>query len=163
MVPSILVKLQHEPLSVDQAVGAVSHSGAGAVALFLGVVRNENAGKPVTLLEYEAYASMAEGEMQRIAEEIQRELPMVGLCALHRVGPLHVGDVAVICAGSAPHRSEAFKACRMLIDRIKARVPIWKREHGPAGAYWVDWVDARCGDDHDSDDSNHDHDTAHSH
>jgi molybdopterin synthase catalytic subunit len=142
-----LVKVQREPLSVDEALRSVSHAGAGAVAVFLGVVRDHNAGKPVVLLEYEAYGSMAEKEMQRIADEIGQELPGVKLCALHRTGPLKVGDTAVLCVASAPHRSEAFSACRKLIDRIKARVPIWKREHGPQGAYWVDWVDARCGSD----------------
>ena len=72
----------------------------------------------------------------------------VRVAATHRVGPLHVGDVAVACAASAPHRGEAFRACRELIDRIKARLPIWKREHGPDGPYWVGWEDARCAPDH---------------
>jgi molybdopterin synthase catalytic subunit len=148
----IHVRLLQEPLSLDEAVRSVSDPTAGAIAVFLGVVRNENAGKPVVLLEYEAYAAMAEKEMQRIAEEIAAELPGVKLCSLHRVGSLHVGDTAVICTASSKHRREAFKACRLLIDRIKARVPIWKREHGPEGAYWVDWVDARCsGDEHEHD------------
>ena len=66
------------------------------------------------------------------------------LAVLHRTGALVVGDVAVVCAASAPHRGEAYAACRALIDRVKARVPIWKREHGPDGAYWVGWQDARC-------------------
>jgi molybdopterin synthase catalytic subunit len=72
------------------------------------------------------------------------------LAVQHRTGALVVGDVAVVCAASAPHRDEAYRACRALIDRIKSRVPIWKREHGPDGAYWVGWHDARCeGPDHD--------------
>jgi molybdopterin synthase catalytic subunit len=91
---------------------------------------------------------MAEKEMQRIAEEIAREIPGVRLAALHRIGSLAVGDLAVVCAAGAPHRGEAFQACRMLIDRIKLSVPIWKREHGPDGPYWVGWEDARCGDEH---------------
>jgi molybdopterin synthase catalytic subunit len=75
---------------------------------------------------------------------------------LHRTGTLSVGDVAVVCAASAPHRGEAYRACRALIDRVKARVPIWKREHGPDGAYWVGWQDARCGGDSD-DEAGHGH------
>jgi molybdopterin synthase catalytic subunit len=151
----IQVKLQQEPLSLDEAVRRVEHAGAGAVAVFLGVVRDHNAGKPVVLLEYEAYGSMAEKEMQRIAEEIAVEIPDVRLCALHRTGALKVGDIAVVCVASAPHRGEAFSACRKLIDRIKARVPIWKREHGPDGPYWVGWEDARCGDGHAHDEHRH--------
>ena len=78
------------------------------------------------------------------------------LSVLHRTGDLAVGDLAVVCAASAPHRGEAFAACRKLIDRIKARVPIWKREHGPDGAYWVGWQDARCEAEH-GEHATHDH------
>ncbi len=146
---SIAVALLSEELSVDAVVGAVRHGGAGAVVTFLGAVREENDGHSVTLLEYEAYASMAVAEMRRIKEELERELPGVRLGVHHRVGSLGVGELAVVCAASAPHRAEAFVACRRLIDRVKARVPIWKREHGPDGPYWVGWEDARChGHDH---------------
>jgi len=73
----------------------------------------------------------------------------VRLAAVHRVGALVVGDAAVVCAASAVHRGEAFRACQALIDGIKGRAPIWKREHGPDGPYWVGWADARChGDEH---------------
>jgi molybdopterin synthase catalytic subunit len=119
-------------------------------------VRNHNDGRAVTRLEYHAYVSMAEKEMQRIADEIAREVPGVRLAALHRIGSLGVGDLAVVCAAGAVHRGEAFTACRALIDRIKHRVPIWKREHGPDGPYWVGWEDARCGDGHDH--GHHQHD-----
>jgi len=67
---------------------------------------------------------------------------------VHRIGALEVGDAAVICVAAAVHRGEAFTACRMLIDRIKAEVPVWKREHGPDGPYWVGWQDARCHGEH---------------
>jgi molybdopterin synthase catalytic subunit len=142
-----LVAIRATAPSVDEAVAAVSHEGAGAVSVFVGVVRDRNEGRPVVALEYEAYVSMAEAEMRRIAEELAAEIPGVRVAAVHRRGRLAVGDVAVVCAASAPHRGEAFHACRALIDRIKARVPIWKREHGPDGAYWVGWEDARCGSD----------------
>jgi molybdopterin synthase catalytic subunit len=137
-------RVREEPLSSDEAVRAVSHDGAGAVDLFLGVVRDMNDGRAVSLLEYEAYASMAEAELGRIEAEVEARFVGVRAFASHRVGALRVGDVAVICAASAVHRAEAFAACRLLIDEIKARLPIWKREHGPDGPYWVGWQDARC-------------------
>ncbi len=141
-----LVALREEPLSTDEAMAHVRHAGAGAVCVFLGTVRDHNEGRAVVRLEYEAYGPMATTEMTRIAEELSAETPGVRLAVLHRTGSLAVGDVAVVCAASAPHRGEAYAACRALIDRVKARVPIWKREHGPEGATWVGWEDARCGE-----------------
>jgi molybdopterin synthase catalytic subunit len=137
------------PLSIADATAAVAGPEIGGVDVFLGLVRDHNDGRAVTRLEYHAYVSMAEKEMQRIAAEITLEIPGVRLAALHRVGSLAVGELAVVCAAGAAHRGEAFQACRALIDRIKLRVPIWKREHGPDGPYWVGWQDARCGNDHD--------------
>ncbi len=139
-----LFEVREAPLSADEAIAAVQRPGAGGIALFLGTVRDHNDGREVTLLEYEAYTQMAEREMRAIAAEIESEIDGVRLAVLHRVGRLELGDTAVICAASAPHRGEAFRACRALIDRIKERVPIWKREHGPDGPYWVGWEDARC-------------------
>jgi molybdopterin synthase catalytic subunit len=136
------------PISIDAVVAAVRHAGAGAVALFVGTVRDHNDGRAVTRLEYEAYAPMAVAEMDRIARETEAGAPGVRCAIAHRVGALEVGDVAVACAASAPHRPEAFAACRRIIDEVKAHVPIWKREHGPDGPYWVGWEDARCADDH---------------
>jgi len=144
-------ELRHTPLGVDEVVEAVGHAGAGAIDVFIGVVRDTSEGRAVTRLDYEAYATMAEAEMVRIVHDIEREIAGTRLAVLHRVGSLAVGDAAIVCAASAPHRAEAFLACRTLIDRIKAQVPIWKREHGPDGSAWVGWVDARCspGDGHD--------------
>jgi molybdopterin synthase catalytic subunit len=141
------VDIRDSSLDLDEVTSKVARPSNGGIDVFIGVVRDENDGRPVVRLEYEAYPSMARAEMERIAKEIEAEIPGVTLAASHRIGSLAVGDVAVICAASAKHRSEAFQACRALIDRIKHRVPIWKREHGPDGAYWVGWVDARC--DHD--------------
>ena len=139
-----LIALRDSTLSVDEAIAHVRDPGAGALCVFLGMVRNQSDGRAVATLEYEAYPSMALAEAERIANELAEEMPSVRLAVLHRIGALAVGEVAVVCAASAPHRSEAFRACRALIDRIKARVPIWKREYGPDGAYWVGWHDARC-------------------
>ncbi|HLK39106.1 MAG TPA: molybdenum cofactor biosynthesis protein MoaE [Polyangiaceae bacterium] len=148
-----LVALRSGAPSIDEAVSHVQHAGAGAVCVFLGTVRDHSAGRPVVKLEYEAYEGMAVAEMGRIASEIAAEISGVRLAVVHRTGTLSVGDVAVVCAASAAHRAEAYRACRALIDRVKERVPIWKREHGPDGAYWVGWEDARCA----ADDDAHEH------
>jgi molybdopterin synthase catalytic subunit len=134
-----LCELSEQPLLVERAVQSVSLPEAGAVSLFLGTVRDHNDGRRVTRLDYEAYPAMALKEMRRICEQIAQESPGVRLCCLHRVGALRVGDLAVVCAASAAHREQAFWACHALIDRIKEQVPIWKREHGPDGPYWVGW------------------------
>jgi molybdopterin synthase catalytic subunit len=159
VVPSSLMKaeLRRTPLGVEEVVAAVLHPGAGAVDVFIGVVRDRSDGRAVTRLDYEAYATMAEAEMVRIGEEVEGETPGIRLAVQHRVGSLAVGDSAIVCAASAPHRAEAFLACRALVDRIKARVPIWKREHGPDGSAWVGWVDARCGEGHDHEAHAHPH------
>jgi molybdopterin synthase catalytic subunit len=151
------VRLTTDVLDVAAVIAEVQHGGAGGLAVFVGLVRDHAAGKPVVTLEYEAYAPMAVREMQRCVDEIENAYGVVRLAVHHRVGTLRVGEAAVVCAASAPHRREAFTACHGLIDAVKARVPIWKREHGPEGAYWVGWVDARCGD------PAHDHDRDHAH
>lgn len=140
-----LLSLREAPLSLDECYAAVLTPETGGVTLFIGTVRNNNQGQGVTLLEYQAYAAMAERELRAIAAEIEAELPGTRLACLHRTGALRVGDIAVICAAGAPHRGEAFTACRALIDRLKARVPIWKREHGDDGPYWLNWQDVRSG------------------
>ncbi len=138
------VEIREDALRVDEVVARVARPGAGGIDVFVGCVRDENDGRSVVLLEYEAYVPMALAEMKRISEQIESGIAGVRVAAAHRVGALRVGDLAVVCAASAPHRAEAFAACRALIDEIKHRVPIWKREHGPEGAYWVGWQDARC-------------------
>lgn len=144
-----LFAVRDVPLDLNEAIAAVQTDEVGGISIFVGTVRNHNDGRPVTLLEYQAYESMAEKQMRRIAEGIAQEIPGARLAALHRVGPLTIGEAAVICVAATPHRDEAFRACRMLIDRIKEDVPVWKREHGPDGPYWVGWEDARCrGDEH---------------
>ena len=133
-----LCELRDSPLSVDEAIAAVTHPGAGGIALFIGVVRDHAETGQVARLDYEAHERLAVQEMQRILRELVQEFPGVRLCALHRVGSLGIGEIAVIVAASAPHRAEAFAACRQAIDRIKASVPIWKKEWAQDGsALWV--------------------------
>ena len=141
---ALVIALVDTAIDVAAVIAAVTRPAAGGISVFVGAVREEADGHAVTLLEYEAYRPMAIAEMQRCVDEIEKAFAVVRLSVSHRLGLLHVGDLAVVCAASAPHRAEAFAACRALIDAIKARVPIWKREHGPQGAYWVGWRDARC-------------------
>jgi MoaE-MoaD fusion protein len=125
------------PLSVDRVVAAVAGPDTGGVVTFVGLVRRESQGRAVERLEYEAYREMAERVMADLCDEIEREIAGARLAVEHRVGALVVGDAAVAIAAAAPHRAEAFAACRALIDRLKERVPIWKKEIGPDGAEWV--------------------------
>jgi len=131
------VRLLDEPLSVDRCVAAVSGPGMGGVVTFTGMVRDHSRGVVVVRLEYEAYAPMACREMTRLCVEIEAEVAGARLAVEHRVGKLAVGDLAVVIAAAAPHRAEAFTACRAMIDRLKDRVPIWKKEIGQDGAEWV--------------------------
>lgn len=136
--PIILCDVRHGEISVDAVCAAVAHSGAGGVCVFRGVVRDHAEGKPVARLDYEAHESLAVTEMRRVLDGVADEHPGVRLAAVHRVGELVVGDVAVCVAASAAHRDDAFAACRKAIDRIKETVPIWKKEWGPGGeANWV--------------------------
>jgi len=130
--------LSDAPVDPGALLDAVRRDGDGGLALFVGVVRDQNDGRRVDRLEYEAYGPMAESEMARIAEELSRAHPEAQVIFRHRVGALGIGEVAVVVAAAAPHRSEAFAACRAGIEAIKARVPIWKREFGPSGSTWVE-------------------------
>jgi molybdopterin synthase catalytic subunit len=133
-----LCAIRSERLSIDEAMAAVSDREIGGVALFVGTVRNHAGGKPVALLEYEAHPTLALAELSKIAREVRERHANVKLAILHRVGSLEVGELAVVIAAGAPHRAEAFAACREAIEEIKVRVPIWKKEHAPDGTtHWV--------------------------
>jgi molybdopterin synthase catalytic subunit len=118
---------------------AEARASDGAIALFVGIVRNENAGKPTSRVEYQAYGEMAESEIEKIAAGLAREWPQVRVRILHRVGLLEIGEASVVIVATSPHRAEAFAACRAAIDRVKTTVPIWKKEFHPDGS--SDWVD----------------------
>jgi len=131
------VQLLATPLSLDRCIAAVSGPGMGGIVTFTGMVRRHSRGVVVDHLEYEAYAPMAVREMARLCDEIEAEVAGAKLAVEHRVGRLEIGDLAVVIAAAAPHRAEAFTACRAMIDRLKDRVPIWKKEVGEDGAEWV--------------------------
>lgn len=114
--------------------------GDGAVALFLGRVREVNEGRSVVRLSYEAYREMAEAELERIAREAAAEHEVGEIVAVHRVGALEPGDVAVAIAVAAPHRGPCYAASRQVIEEIKARLPVWKKEEYADGS--VEWVGA---------------------
>jgi molybdopterin synthase catalytic subunit len=127
-----------EQLSVDEVVAAVRDRHAGGIALFLGAVRDHDHGRTVTALDYSAHPSAAD-LLRKVAEEVAAAHPeVVALSAVHRVGALEVGDLAVVVGASAPHRAEAFAACRAFIDTLKEQVPIWKREEFADGDH--EWV-----------------------
>ena len=121
------------------ALLASARPSDGGVCVFLGVVRNENEGRETVAIQYEVYGPMAEAEMARIARQIDTEWPDARLAMQHRAGRLAVGEVSVAVVATAPHRAEAFAACRAAIDRIKHSVPIWKKEFHPDGS--SEWVD----------------------
>lgn len=135
---SILVGIREEGASISEALAAVASPDAGGCVLFLGTVRDhaEEWGG-VERLEYSAYQEMAERVLRQVAEEAAAKWPLAGVAILHGVGNLSVGDHTVVVACSAPHRGEAFEACRYAIDEVKIRVPVWKKEVGPTGERWV--------------------------
>jgi molybdopterin synthase catalytic subunit len=131
-----MVRLTREP--IDAAGLTAAAAADGAVCLFLGVVRNENGGRPVRYLEYEAYEEMALPLMQQIAADARRRWPVTELRLVHRLGRLEIGETSVAVAVSAPHRGPAFEACRYAIDTLKKTVPIWKKEFYADGAVWLE-------------------------
>jgi molybdopterin synthase catalytic subunit len=131
------VVLTGDALSLDRCIAAVSGPGMGGIVTFTGMVRLHSRGTTIDHLEYEAYAPMAVKVMTELCVEIETEIAGVRLAVEHRVGSLAIGDIAVVIAAAAPHRAEAFTACRAMIDRLKDRVPIWKKEISVDGAEWV--------------------------
>lgn len=131
--------LTDDPIDAQALVARVMRRSDGAYVLFEGVVRDHHQGRAVESIFYDAYRSMAEKEIGRIVGEVSEQFDAVAAAVVHRLGLLRVGEssIAIVCA--SPHRAEAFAACRMLIDRIKETVPIWKKERGPDGEEWVGW------------------------
>jgi molybdopterin synthase catalytic subunit len=132
-----LIAVRDSELSVDEVRAAAADPGAGGLVLFAGAVRDTDHDRGVTALSYSAHPS-AESELRRVAEVIAGKFPVLGIAAVHRVGDLEIGDLAVVVAVACPHRAEAFDACRALIDELKASVPIWKHQRfTDGGSEWV--------------------------
>jgi molybdopterin synthase catalytic subunit len=133
-------KVIDTPIDTAGLIARAGDPAAGAVATFVGTVRNSSPARresEVVRLEYEAYVPMAEREMVDIAAEVSRQFDTTHLLVHHRIGRLEIGDAAVAIVVSTRHRSEAFDACRMMIEELKKRVPIWKKEIFHDGAEWV--------------------------
>lgn len=135
----IRVAVQASAIVPEAVLAEVGEEEDGAVLLFLGVVRNHAEGRPVRGMRYEAYEAMAASELRAIAEEAAGRLGTDRLVVVHRTGELGVGEVSVAIAVSSPHRAEAYDASRHVIEEIKKRLPIWKREHYADGA--AEWVE----------------------
>jgi molybdopterin synthase catalytic subunit len=132
-----LVDIRDQPLSLDEVVAAVDDPGAGGTCVFVGTVRDVDHERAVKALAYSAHPSAVQRLLDVMVDVAARH-PVRGLAAVHRVGDLAVGDLAVVAAASSAHRAEAFEACRDLIDTLKATVPIWKhQEFGDGGQEWV--------------------------
>lgn len=133
-----MFKISPTPIDAPSLQRAMADPKAGACVSFEGWVRNRNEGQPVLSLEYEAYALLAESEGERILAEARERFTLVGASCVHRVGHLHLGELAVWVGVTAEHRGSAFDACRYIIDEAKARLPIWKKEHYASGATaWI--------------------------
>ncbi|MEV8630290.1 molybdenum cofactor biosynthesis protein MoaE [Streptosporangium sp. NPDC051023] len=132
-----LLGIRDGALSVDEVFSAIGDHAAGGTTIFIGTVRDHDHGKPVAQLSYSAHPG-AESELRRVAEKIVADFPVTALAAVHRVGDLGLGDIAVIVAVAAPHRDEAFAASRRLIDDLKSEVPIWKNQIFADGS--TEWV-----------------------
>jgi molybdopterin synthase catalytic subunit len=132
-----MVSITPSPIIVPALLNAVHTPHSGAVDCFIGTVRNHSHGKRVKAMEYSAYIEMGEKLMAQIEEEMRAQWILHNIALVHRVGLLQIGDVAVVTAVSSSHRAEAFEACRYAIDRIKADVPIWKKEFFEEGQVWV--------------------------
>jgi molybdopterin synthase catalytic subunit len=130
--------ITRDPLDPAPLVESVRRDESGAVALFYGVVRNENLGRSVRYLEYDAYEAMALKKMRQVADEVAAKFAINGIGVLHRIGRLEIGETSLLVAVSSPHRREAFEACHHAVDRIKQTVPVWKKEVWDDGSEWIE-------------------------
>jgi molybdopterin synthase catalytic subunit len=132
-----MAEFRDEPLSVDEVRAAVASPAAGAIALFVGTVRDHDHGRGVSALAYSAHPS-GPAELLAVAEKVASRFSVRALAAVHRVGDLDIGDIAVVVAAAADHREEAFAACRALIEDVKSDVPVWKHQRFADGqSEWV--------------------------
>lgn len=124
-----MIELTHQPIDYHTLTESVRNNGAGAVVLFLGTVREFTQGVQTAWLDYEAYPEMARASMAQLEADVRAGFTVIDVAISHRFGTLQLGDISVAIAVSAPHRAQAFDAGRWLIDTLKERVPIWKKEH----------------------------------
>ncbi len=129
--------IENDPIDPAALIARVAGPDCGAVSVFIGTARQASGGRRVVALEYDVYDTLAEETCRAIAAEIEREFVPCRIAIAHRRGRLVPGEIAVVVAAAAPHRAAAIEACRQGIERVKARAPIWKKEHYEEGAAWV--------------------------
>jgi molybdopterin synthase catalytic subunit len=134
----MLIRVTDQALSTDEAAAAVASPAAGAINVFLGVVRNNNLGRDVDHLVYDAYPEMAEKVMRQVAVEAQGRFELEEVAILHRTGRLEIGETSLVVAVSCGHRGQSFEAGHWLVDEIKKRVPVWKKEVWTDGEEWIE-------------------------
>ena len=132
-----MIKITEKPIDVQKVIEAASALGAGGLNVFIGTVRNTTKNKSVRWLEYECYEAMAVVEIKKIVDETSSRWNLLGHAISHRVGTLKPGEIAVVVAVSTPHRKESFEACQFIVDELKAKAPIWKKEVFEDGEQWV--------------------------
>lgn len=133
-----MIEVSTDAIDAEELKAALLHPGAGGFCSFEGWVRNENEGRSVRQLEYEAYAPLVIAEGKKVLAEARQRFPYLAARCVHRTGLLEIGDLAVWVGVASAHRDEAFKACRYIIDELKVRLPIWKKEHYADGdSGWV--------------------------
>jgi molybdopterin synthase catalytic subunit len=132
-----MIEITDKAIDVQKIIQAASSLGSGAVNVFIGTVRNTANSKSVLRLEYEAYEPMAISEIQTIVDEGLKRWPILKFAISHRTGTLSPGEVAVVVAVSTPHRKDSFEACQFIIDTLKAKAPIWKKEVFEGGEEWI--------------------------
>ena len=131
------VKITKEPLALENAINLIRSEENGAEISFSGVVRNNNLGRKVLFLEYEAYPDMAEKVLRKIGEDACKDYDISNIVLCHRTGHLEISEVSMVIAVGAPHRAAAFEACRDAVEKVKALAPIWKREVWEGGKEWI--------------------------
>jgi molybdopterin synthase catalytic subunit len=132
-----MIKITEKAIDVQKVIDTATSLSAGAVNVFVGTVRNNANGKNVVWLEYEAYETMAIAEIKKIIDEASHRWPLLGWAVSHRIGTLKPGEVSVVVAVSSPHRKESFEACQYIIDTLKEKAPIWKKEVFEDGEEWI--------------------------
>lgn len=134
----MLIRVTESVLDPAEAIAAVANPVAGAINVFLGVVRNNNLGRQVDYLDYEAYPSMAEKVMGELAKEAMERFGLEGVAVLHRTGRLEIGETSLLIAISCGHRAESFEGGHWLVNEVKKRVPVWKKEVWEGGESWIE-------------------------
>ena len=142
-----MYKIVEEAIEPESLYKHVLRDCNGAIVTFSGVVRDHSGNVRTDHLEYEAYAAMAEKVLEEIGSEAMAEWAVEDVAVLHRVGRVEIGEISVLISVGSAHRSEAFKACNYIIDQLKERAPIWKKEVGKDGAYWVEGPQATAVED----------------